>query len=71
VRCEIRYFDLTAHAVREDLADWISEQARPKKLFLVHGDPDAQEWFRQTLSLRCPEMEIQQPPPGKPVPLFP
>ena len=70
VRCEIRHFDMTAHATREDLAEWISEQARPKKLFLVHGDPEAQEWFRQTLSLRRPEMDIQQPPPGRPVPLF-
>ena len=50
--------------------DWICEDARPKKLFLVHGDPEAQEWFRQTLSLRRPEIDIQQPPPGKPVPLF-
>ncbi|NBR63913.1 MAG: MBL fold metallo-hydrolase, partial [Verrucomicrobia bacterium] len=71
IRCEIRHFDLTAHATREDLADWICTQARPKKLFLVHGDPEAQEWFRQTLALRRPEMIIQQPPPGQPVPLFP
>ena len=70
VRCEIRAFDLTAHATRENLADWVCDQARPKKLFLVHGDPEAQEWFRQTLALRRPEMDVQQPPPGKPVPLF-
>jgi Cft2 family RNA processing exonuclease len=70
VRCELRHFDLTAHATREDLADWVCDHARPKKLFLVHGDPEAQEWFRQTLALRRPAIDIQQPPPGQAVPLF-
>jgi len=70
VRCEIRHFDMTAHATREDLADWICNQACPKKLFLVHGDPGAQEWFRQTIALRRPQMDVQQPPPGQAIPLF-
>ena len=71
IRCEVRYFDLTAHATREDLVSWICEDVKPSRVMLVHGDPDAQEWFSTTLAQTRPGMEIVQPPPGQPIPLFP
>jgi hypothetical protein len=36
----------------------------------VHGDPDAQAWFSSQMILQRPKMEIVQPPPGQPIPLF-
>ena len=70
VRCEVRHFDLTAHATREDLLRWVTEEIQPSRVLLVHGDPDAQAWFASTLATSRPGMEIVQPPPGLPIPLF-
>ena len=70
VRCEVRHFDLTAHATREDLLRWVTEDIKPSRVLLVHGDPDAQSWFASALAASRPGMEIVQPPPGLPIPLF-
>ena len=70
VKCEVRYFDLTAHATREALVQWVCQSAKPSKVLLVHGDPAAQAWFASTLSQQRPGMEIIQPPAGQPIPLF-
>ena len=70
VRCEVRYFDLTAHATREDILRWACEEIQPSRVLLVHGDPDAQTWFASQMALQRPKMEIVQPPPGQPIPLF-
>jgi predicted metal-dependent RNase len=70
VRCEVRYFDLTAHATREDILRWACEEIQPSRVLLVHGDPDAQAWFASQISLQRPKTEVIQPPPGQPIPLF-
>jgi len=70
IRCEVRYFDLTAHATREDLLQWTCQEVQPTRVMLVHGDPEAQAWFAQQFAQNRPGMEIIQPPPGQPVPLF-
>jgi len=70
IRCEVRYFDLTAHATREDLLQWTCQEVQPSRVMLVHGDPEAQAWFAQQLAQNRPGMQIIQPPPGQPVPLF-
>jgi len=36
---------------------------------LVHGDPSAVEWFRQTLSTDLPGSEVIVPLPGEPLEL--
>ena len=70
VKCEVRYFDLTAHSTREELVRWVCQGAQPSKVLLVHGDPDAQSWFATTLAKERPGMEIIQPAAGQPIPLF-
>ncbi len=70
VKCEVRYFDLTAHSTREELVRWVCQSAQPSKVLLVHGDPEAQSWFATTLAKERPGMEIIQPPSGQPIPLF-
>lgn len=47
VRCEIRSISgFSAHADESELLDWLGHLARaerkPKRVFLVHGDPDAE-----------------------------
>ena len=48
VRCRIRTIDgFSAHADESELLDWLGHFARaerrPRRVFLVHGDPDASE----------------------------
>lgn len=67
-RCEVREFDLTAHANREELLDFASAVS-PKAVVLGHGEADARAWFRQELSARHPRMQILDPGPGESVEL--
>lgn len=39
IKCHIRQFEFSAHSDREDLHEFILA-VKPKKLFLMHGDPD-------------------------------
>lgn len=64
VRCEVKYFDFTSHALREDLLEFILE-ARPKNCALVHGDTAALEWFKQAVQERNPKINVFLPEPGK------
>ncbi len=68
VACAIENFNLSAHASRESIRAWVNKTA-PKKIVLVHGDPSAVEWFRQTLSADLPGSEVIVPVPGEPVEL--
>ena len=63
LNCEVRIFDFSGHSTREAIADYIAKVA-PKKVFLVHGDDAAVEWFRQEISRRLPAAEIIVPEPG-------
>lgn len=63
IRCEIDHFDLTAHAFREDILDYILS-VDPRHAVLVHGDPPALEWFHSTLAERRPGMRVTIPAPG-------
>ena len=63
VRCRVEHFDLTAHALREDLLDYILRTG-PRVCVLVHGDPPALEWFRERLAEEAPGMKVVIPEPG-------
>jgi predicted metal-dependent RNase len=63
VNCEMRVFDFSGHATREAIADYI-EKVRPKKVFLVHGDDPAVEWFRKETLRRLPNAQVVVPEPG-------
>jgi Cft2 family RNA processing exonuclease len=63
-RCELKDFDLTAHANRQDLLEFVS-QVKPRVVFLGHGDDAARAWFAQQIKARHPKIKIHQPQPGK------
>jgi Cft2 family RNA processing exonuclease len=57
-------FDLTAHANRGDLLEFIG-QVSPRVILLGHGDEDARAWFEEQIHSRWPKIKVIQPPPGK------
>jgi Cft2 family RNA processing exonuclease len=65
-KCEIDEFDLTAHANRDELLDFVG-QVNPRAVLLGHGDQDAREWFEEQIRARHPNIKIIQPGPGKEV----
>ena len=65
-RCDVQDFDLTAHAQREDLLDFVG-QVSPRAVLLGHGDKDSRKWFEDQIRSRHPKMKIIQPQPGKAV----
>ena len=63
-KCEIQDYDLTAHANRNDLLDFVG-QVSPHTVLLGHGDADARQWFEEQIRARHPKMKIIQPQPAK------
>jgi Cft2 family RNA processing exonuclease len=65
-RCEVRDFDLTAHANREELLDFVG-QVNPRVVLLGHGGADSRQWFEGQIHARHPKIKVIQPEPGKSV----
>jgi Cft2 family RNA processing exonuclease len=65
-KCELMDFDLTAHANRDDLLDFVSE-VEPRVVMLTHGDESSRTWMEQQIRARHPKMKVVQPQPGKTV----
>lgn len=65
-RCELQDFDLTAHANRDELLNFVG-QVSPRAVLLGHGDDDSRQWFEQQIRTRHPKIKIVQPEPGKTV----
>jgi Cft2 family RNA processing exonuclease len=63
-RCDVQEFDLTAHANREDLLDFVG-QVSPRAVLLGHGSEDSRQWFEEQIRTRHPKIKIIQPQPGK------
>jgi Cft2 family RNA processing exonuclease len=63
IRCNIEQFQFSAHATRETLVEY-AKKLSPRKIVLVHGDPPAVAWMRETLSLELPESDVIIPAPG-------
>ncbi|HYG33792.1 MAG TPA: MBL fold metallo-hydrolase [Clostridia bacterium] len=64
--CHIEEFDLTAHANREEMLEFIG-QAEPRVVLLTHGDDDARNWFEEQIRIRHPKIKVLQPKPGETV----
>lgn len=64
--CEVVDFDLTAHAQREDLLEFVS-RVQPKTLVLGHGNEEARAWFAEQVRARHPSMKVHQPVAGESV----
>lgn len=67
-RCEMDSFDLTAHANRDELLDFVG-QVEPRAILLGHGDDDARRWFEEQIHSRHPKIKVIQPKPGESVEL--
>jgi Cft2 family RNA processing exonuclease len=65
-RCEVQDFDLTAHANRDELLEFVG-QVSPRVVLLGHGDEDSRRWFEQQIRARHPKIKVVQPAPGKSV----
>ena len=59
-------FDLTAHANRDDLLDFVA-RFRRARCCLSHGDEESRRWFEEQIRARHPKMKILVPQPGKAV----
>jgi Cft2 family RNA processing exonuclease len=63
-RCEVQDFDLTAHANREELLEFVG-QINPRAVLLGHGEDASRRWFEDQIRARHPKINIIQPAPGK------
>ena len=64
--CNVQEFDLTAHANREPLLDFVGQVA-PHTVLLGHGDDASRGWFEEQIRARWPKIKIVHPQPGLPV----
>jgi len=62
-RCHIEEFDLTAHANRGELLDFVGT-VQPRTVLLTHGDADSRVWFQDQIQVRYPNVKVIQPQPG-------
>lgn len=61
--CEVDDFDLTAHANRDDLLDFVGK-VNPRTVLLGHGDEPSRQWFEEAIKARHPRIRVIQPSPG-------
>ena len=64
--CEVQDFDLTAHANRDELLDFVGEVS-PRVVLLGHGEEDSRNWFEDQIRTLHPKIKVIQPMPGKTV----
>jgi Cft2 family RNA processing exonuclease len=62
-QCEIEDFDLTAHANRDDMMEFVA-RVNPRTIFLGHGDGPSRAWFEAQIRQRFPRIKVHQPRPG-------
>ncbi len=63
-RCHIEEFDLTAHANRDELLDFVG-RVEPRAVLLTHGDDLSRTWFEAQIHSRYPKVKVLQPGPGE------
>jgi Cft2 family RNA processing exonuclease len=62
--CEIQNFDLTAHANRADMMEFIG-RVQPRVVLLGHGGDESRAWYEDQIRTRYPKMKVLQPKPGE------
>ncbi len=65
-RCELEDFDLTAHANRDELLNFVG-QVSPRVVVLGHGSDESKKWFERQIRARWPKIKVFSPGPGKSV----
>jgi Cft2 family RNA processing exonuclease len=61
--CVLEDFDLTAHASRESLVDFVGVVS-PRTVLLGHGSDAARQWVEEQIRQRYPKINVLQPDPG-------
>jgi Cft2 family RNA processing exonuclease len=61
--CDLQDFDLTAHANREELLEFVG-RVSPRVILLGHGDDVSRNWFEEQIRGRWPKIKIIQPQSG-------
>ncbi len=61
--CEVEDFDLTAHANRQDLLDFVGV-VDPRSVILGHGEESSRQWFEDQIRSRYPRIKVIQAAPG-------
>ena len=62
VRAEVERFELSGHADRDELLEFIL-QAEPRAVVLTHGDPEARQWFSESIGAANPAIRVTDPVP--------
>jgi Cft2 family RNA processing exonuclease len=65
-RCQVEDFDLTAHANRDELLEFV-DQVGPHTVVLGHGDAPSRAWFAEQIAAKYPQIKVFQPGPGETV----
>jgi Cft2 family RNA processing exonuclease len=65
-KCQVEDFDLTAHANREEMMDFI-EEVSPHTVVLTHGEEDSFAWYTEQIRQRYPKIKLLAPKPGEEV----
>lgn len=63
-KCDVREFDLTAHANRDELLDFVG-RVSPRTVLLGHGNEDSKAWFAEQIRVRHPKIKVIDPQPGQ------
>jgi Cft2 family RNA processing exonuclease len=63
VSCKVERYSLSAHADRDQLTGLV-EKVQPRKLLLVHGDPDARKKLSQSIRKTYPAVDVGLPKNG-------
>lgn len=66
LNCRVDKFDLTSHADREEILNFILEKD-PRVVVLTHGEMESREWFMYEILDRSPKTQVIIPKPGESV----
>ncbi|MCH2155701.1 MAG: MBL fold metallo-hydrolase [Opitutales bacterium] len=64
IRAEIQKFDLSGHAERLEIANYVTEVA-PSTVILTHGEAGARDWFSAHFKQHLVDSTIIDPAPGE------
>jgi Cft2 family RNA processing exonuclease len=60
LKASVERLDLSGHANRDELCGYALAR-KPEAIVLTHGDPEARDWFRETLRQKAPEIAVHDP----------